>query len=53
MLPNKFQVIVLLVQEKQEIDFQEGGHLGFSIEMILAIFDLQVTWSRGVGGGGF
>ena len=33
-----------LVQEnKRKIDFQDGGHLGFSIGMILAIFDLQVT----------
>ena len=34
------------VQEKQKIDFQDGchgGHLGFLIGMILAIFDLQVT----------
>ena len=32
---------------KQKIDFQDGrhycGHLGFSIGIILAIFDLQVT----------
>ena len=47
-------------------DFQDGGiggHLGFPIETILAIFDLQVTpmlptkyrvnWPRGVGGVGF
>ena len=37
----------LSVQEKkQKIDFQDGGHgghLGFPIGMILAIFDLQVT----------
>ena len=34
----------LLVQEKKrKIDFQDGGHLGFPIGMILAIFDLQVT----------
>ena len=34
------------VQEKRKIDFQDGchgGHLGFPIGMILAIFDLQVT----------
>ena len=39
--------IGLLVQEKkQKIDFQDGchgGHLGFPIGMILAIFDLQFT----------
>ena len=37
----------LSVQEKkQKTDFQDGhygGHLGFLIQMILAIFDLQVT----------
>ena len=37
----------LLVQEKKrKIDFQDGhhgGHLGFPIGMISAIFDLQVT----------
>ena len=36
-----------MVQEKkQKIDFQDGGHgghLGFLIETIVAIFDLQVT----------
>ena len=33
-------------EKKQKIDFQDGscgGNLGFSIEMVLAIFDLQVT----------
>ena len=39
--------IGLSVQEKKrKIDFQDGchgGHLGFPIGMILAIFDLQVT----------
>ena len=36
--------IGLSVQEKkQKIDFQDGCHLGFPIETILAIFDLQVT----------
>ena len=36
----------LSIQEKRKIDFQDGchgGHLGFPIGMILAIFDLQVT----------
>ena len=39
--------IALSVQEKKrKIDFQDGrngGHLGFQIGTILAIFDLQVT----------
>ena len=47
MLPSKFGVNWPSVQEeKQKIDFQDGrhgGHLGFTIGMILAIFDLQVT----------
>ena len=33
-------------EKKRKIDFQNGrpgGHLGFTIGMILAIFDLQVT----------
>ena len=33
-------------EKKRKIDFQDdchGGHLGFQIGMILAIFDLQVT----------
>ena len=34
----------LSVQEKKrKIDFQDGGHLGFPIGTILAIFDVQVT----------
>ena len=45
-LPS-FESNGLSVQEKkQKIDFQDGchgDHLGFLIEMILAIFDLQVT----------
>ena len=59
--------IGLSVQEKKrKIDFQDGGHgghLGFPIRRILAIFDLQVTpmlptkyqvnWPRYVGGVGF
>ena len=57
----------LSVQEKKrKIDFQDGGnggHLGFPIGTILAVFDLQVTlmlptkyrvnWPGGVGGVGF
>ena len=36
--------IGLSVQEKKrKLDFQDGGHFGFPIGMILAIFDLQVT----------
>ena len=36
--------IGLSVQEKSgKIDFQDGGHLGFPIGTILAIFYLQVT----------
>ena len=31
------------VQKKFNIDFQDGGHLGFPIRTILATFDLQVT----------
>ena len=34
--------IGLSVQEKGKIDFQDGGHGGFPIRTILAIFDLQV-----------
>ena len=36
----------LVQEEKWKIDFQDGrngGHLGFPIETILAVFDLQVT----------
>ena len=47
MLPTKFESIGLLVQEKkQKVNFQNGGHgghLGFPIGTILAIFVLQVT----------
>ena len=38
--------IGLSVQKKRKIDFQDGGHgghLGFPIGTILAIFNLQVT----------
>ena len=42
---TSFESISLSVQEKKfNIDFQDGGHLGFPIRMILATFDLQVTW---------
>ena len=30
-------------EKKLNIDFQDGGHLGFPITTILATFDLQVT----------
>ena len=56
MLPTKFQVNWLLglgeeakkkkKKKKKKKDFQDGhhgGHLGFPISMILAIFNLQVT----------
>ena len=55
--------IGLSVQEKHKINFQDGGHLGFPIGTILAMFDLQVTqmlltkyrvnWPRGVERVGF
>ena len=38
--------IVFRFRRKSELDFQDsnhGGHPGFPIGMILAIFDLQVT----------
>ena len=35
--------IGLSVQKKLKIDFKDGGHLGFPIGTILAIFDVQVT----------
>ena len=62
MFPTKFGVNWLFgLGEGAKIDFQDGGHLGFPIGTILAIFDLQVTrcflpsinWPRGVGGVGF
>ena len=43
---TSFESIGPTVQKKFKIHFQEevcGGHLGFSIGMILAIFDLQAT----------
>ena len=42
---HTFQVNWLSVQEKKfNIDFQDGGHLGFPFRMILDTFDIQVTW---------
>ena len=47
MLPTKFRVNWSSVQEKKrKKDFKvgcHGGHLGYPIGTILAIFDLQVT----------
>ena len=47
MPPTKFGVVGLSVQEKKrKIDFQDGrhgGHLGFPMVTISAIFNLQVT----------
>ena len=47
MFPTKFQASWPLGSgEEAKIDFQDGhhgGHLGFPIGMILAVFDLQVT----------
>ena len=48
MLPTMFGVnwLMGLGEEAKTIDFQDGrhgGHLGFPIGTILAIFDLQVT----------
>ena len=41
---ESLESIGLSVQEKKrKIDFQNGGHLGFPIGTILAIFDLQVA----------
>ena len=41
---TSFESIDLSVQEKNfNIDFQDGGHLGFPIRKILATFDLEVT----------
>ena len=41
---TSFESTDLSVQEKNfNIDFQDDGHLGFPIRMILATFDLQVT----------
>ena len=41
---TSFESVGLSDQEKFNIDFQDGGHLGFPIRMILATFDLQVTF---------
>ena len=38
-----FKLNGLSIQEKFNIDFQDGSHLGFPIRMTLATFDLQVN----------
>ena len=46
LLPRSKSVGLLVQEEKQKIDFQDGAHrgdLGFLIGTILAIFALQVT----------
>ena len=40
---TSFKSVGLSVREKFNIDFQDGGHLGLPIRMILATFDVQVT----------
>ena len=41
---TSFESIGILAKEKKfNIDFQDGDHLGFSIRMILATINLQVT----------
>ena len=41
---TSFKSVGLSVQEKKfNIDFQDCGHLGFPIRMILATSDIQVT----------
>ena len=62
-LPSFKSIGLLGQEEKRKKDFQDGGHLGFPIGTILAVFNLQVTlilptkfrvnWHRGVGGLGF
>ena len=61
-LPSSESTGLSVQEKKRKIDFQDGGHgghLGFLIGMILAIFIPQVTsmlpskyrvnWPRGVG----
>ena len=45
-LPSFKSSGILVQAKKTELDFQDGGfggHLGFPIKIILAIFDLHVT----------
>ena len=61
-LPSLESIGLSVQEKKRKIDFQDGGHLGFPIGTILAIFDLQVipmlptkyrvNWPRGIGGVG-
>ena len=45
MLPTKFHVNWPFCSgEETEIDFQDGGHLGFGIGTILAIFDPDASY---------
>ena len=47
---TSFESVCHLVQEKKfSVDFQDGGHLGFPIRMILATFDLQATSILSIG----
>ena len=43
MLPSQFRVISLVGsrEEVKKINFKDGGHFGFPIGMILALFDLR------------
>ena len=42
--PDKFESVGLSDHKKKfNIDFQDGGQLGYPIRTILASFDLQVT----------
>ena len=44
-LPDKFESNGLSVhEEKINIDFQDGGYLGFPIRIILATFDLPMKF---------
>ena len=56
---TSFEHTGLSIQEKFNIDFQDGGYLGCPIRMILAIFNLEVISilpisfeSRGLFGSG-
>ena len=63
-LPSFESIGLSVLEKKRKIHFQDGrhgGHLGFPIGTILAIFDLRVTsmlstkyhLARGIGGVGF
>ena len=40
---RRLESVGILVQEKFNIEFQDGSHLGFPIGTVLAIFYRQVT----------